>query len=116
MATDVYFEQPQKNVVVATWAALVEDEDGNSIDIADHTIKTVQVTGTFANETVTIQGSNDGSNWATLHDLQDNDLAFTADGLEAIQECPLYIRPSVGTGGGAGTVDVKVVIVGTGFG
>jgi len=112
MATGRVVTQPAKRVVSVIWEGLTEDEDGDSVSIAQWQDKTVQATGTFANETVTIQGSLDGTNWFTLHDLQDGDLAFAAAGLEAIQENVLYIRPSVGTGGGAGTVDVDVIISG----
>jgi hypothetical protein len=72
----------------------------------------VQVTGDFGNETVTIEGSMNGSTWFTLHNLQGNSLSFTDEGIEAVQENCWYIRPVVGTGGGAGAVDIKVILCG----
>ena len=68
--------------------------------------KTVHVTGTFGTATVTIQGSNDGTNFTNLVDPQGNALSFTATGIEQILENPEYIR--VNRTSGDGTTDVSV--------
>jgi hypothetical protein len=94
------------------WEGLAEDEDGDAVELIDFHERVVQVAGTFSSETVIIQGSMDGTNWFTLRDLQDNDLSFTVAGVQSIQENTRYVRPSVGTGGGAGTVNIDVIIGG----
>jgi hypothetical protein len=63
--------------------------------------RSVQVTGTFSTSTVTIQGSNDGTNWFTLNTPQGTAMNFTAAGLLAVQEHTRFIRPIVT--GGTGT-------------
>ena len=70
--------------------------------------KTVKVFGTFG-DTLTIQGSNDGTNWATLSDSTGVPLEFTAAGIKLIAECPRYIRPSAG----ASITSVTVIIQAT---
>lgn len=111
MATrPVTVSYPGQNVRAAWDTITNANSDGEKIAIADYSDKTVQVFGTFGGATLTIQGSNDGgTTWATLHDAQGTDLAFTAAGMELIAENPLLIRPLLS--GGAGS-DVDVFISG----
>lgn len=64
--------------------------------------------GTFGGATVTLQGSLDGTNWATLTDAQGNAISVTSAALEAVTELVRYIRPVVT--GGSGT-DVTVLLL-----
>lgn len=68
---------------------------------------TVQVTGTIGGATLTVEGSNDGTNFSTLNDAQGNALSLTAVGIEQILENTEYIR--IGRSGGT-TTNVNVVI------
>lgn len=88
----------QKNLVHTdniTWASVTGGDTGEPREYAKFNDKTVQVFGTFG-DTLTIQGSNDGTNWATLSDSTGVALEFTAAGIKLIAECPRYIRPSAG--------------------
>ena len=82
-------------------------DDGAPIARGDLSDKTVQVWGTFGGATVVIEGSMDGTTWATLKSPLDAALSFTAAGLAAILENPEFIRPR--SSGGTGTA-VKVAI------
>ena len=82
------------------------DPNGGGINFAD---KTVQMSGTWGSATIVLQGSNDGVTWFTLVDPQGNAISMTSDGLEAVLENPLYIRPK--SSGGTGT-DVDVTLAG----
>jgi hypothetical protein len=66
--------------------------------------------GTLGGATITIQGSNEltPTNWATLHDVNGDDLAFTAAGMQVIAENVTHIRPLLS--GGAGS-DVDVIML-----
>lgn len=108
MATGVVTGQPASEVISLTWAALANGETGDSAQAPQHPDKSIQVSGAVTS--LTIQGSNDGTNWATLHDTLGADLTFTAAGIKAVLENTLYIRPGPLTSGGA----VKVVVVGKG--
>lgn len=99
---------PGRGLILCSWAALTGGENGNSADMAHWPDKTVQVSGTFTS--VTIQGSNDKTNWIVLNDPQGVDLVLTAPGMAQIAENPLYIRPVI-VGGGAGAL---VLISGAG--
>ena len=101
----------QKNLVHTdnvTWAAVTGSDVGEAREYAKFNDKTVQVFGTFGDD-LTIQGSNDGTNWATLSDSSGLPLVFTAAGIKLIAENPRYIRPSAG----ASITSVTVVIQAT---
>ena len=105
----------QRAVQKWLWETMADDDvggvagaDAGSPSFAD---KTVHVTGTFGGATVTIEGSNDGTNFVTLNDAGGSALSFTSAGLKTILENPLEIRPK--TAGGSGT-DVDVIIIARG--
>lgn len=103
MAGTVTTSSPQKGVTLASWNDLTGTENGDPVSVARWSDKTIQVAGVFTS--ITVQGSNDGSNWATLHDLQGNNLSLTAAGMEVIAENPLLIRvASVGAAGCVATI------------
>ena len=61
----------------------------------------IQVLGTFAGATITIEGSNDGgTTWATLNDSrgEGNAMTFTAADLRKLNETPNQIRPTISAG------------------
>lgn len=71
----------------------------------------VQFAGTFGGATVTLQGSNDGTNYVTLTDPTGSDISVTSAGLIEFSTACRYIKP--GTSGGTGdAVDVTVVLRG----
>lgn len=89
------------------WEAMGDADEGESIEYGHFADRSVQVIGTFGGATVTIQGSNDNTNWETLNDLQGNAIALTEAGLKGIAEAVRYIRAI--TAGGSGTdVDVHL--------
>lgn len=79
----------------ATWNGLTTGDTGAPIKMVQANDRSVQVTGTFGAATVTIQGSNDGTNWFTLNSPQGTAMNFTAAGLLAVQEHVNYLRPIV---------------------
>lgn len=96
--------------VTATWT-LGNADTGIASNISRWADRTVHVTGTFGGATVTIQGSNDNTNWVTLNDTNGAALTFTAAGMKIMAENPSYTRAI--TSGGAGTT-VVVTIRGAG--
>lgn len=96
-----------KDVVLITWSGLTGTADvGNAEQLARFNDKTVTATGTFGG-TVTMQGSNDGSNWFTLTDQNAQSLTFTSAGGGLIAENPRYVRPAVT----AGTITSVTIII-----
>ena len=98
-----------KHGVLAEWAALLSSENGDPEGLSQWDKQCVQVTGTFDTATITIQGSNDGTNWATMNDETGSALTFTAAGLKSILERPLFVRPIAGAGAGGVNVAVRIL-------
>ena len=90
--------------VIYAWT-LAPGDDGAPAEEFNHADRSAQVTG-IAGHSVSIQGSNDGANWAVLTDPIGNPLTFSSDGIRAITECTRYMRPIAA--GGAGNVVVSL--------
>lgn len=90
-----------------TWETLTCGDTGESLELSNFTKNTVTVTGTFNSQTVTLQGSNDNTNWFALTDTAGSSIALMAAGLHLIEETPKYIRPSF-SGSTGGDVDVII--------
>lgn len=71
----------------------------------------VQVVGTFGGATVTLQVSNDGTNWASVSDVQGTAVSLTSTGYFELSLSGAYIRPAV-SGGSGNDIDVIVVLRG----
>lgn len=97
-----------------TWAGFVANADvGTSITDQNLNDRSVQVTGSFAGSlSITIQGSNDGTNWFTLTDQGGSPLTFTAAGGGMIAELTEYVRPIADAGAGGGDADVEIFLKG----
>lgn len=119
MATQEYASNHPDNPSIGIggwkWLLLLNGNDGAPLLIDRRTDRSVQVSGTFgAGGTLVIEGSNDGTNYYTLNDLQGTALSFTSARLEGISEMPLYIRPRVTAGDGTTSLSVYVTAVGRG--
>jgi hypothetical protein len=77
---------------------------------ADFSDRSVQVTGTFDSAVVTIEGSNDETNYIGLTDPQGNSIAPSAAGGEQIMENYLVMRPRISTAG-TGGADLDVTMI-----
>jgi hypothetical protein len=71
----------------------------------------VQVTGTFGGATITLQGSNDGTNYVTLKDSAGTAISFTAAGMAEFSTAALFVKPT-SSGGTADNVTVTVILRG----
>lgn len=105
-------EVPSNDCWSITWTGLGDADTGSAVRLASASDRSVSISGTFAGATVTVQGSNDGSNWFTLTDPQGNPISRTSAGLEQIAEVTKFTR--VVTSGGLGT-SVNVVIYAKGL-
>lgn len=93
------------------WEGITESDSGAAVIAADLFSKTVQAIGDFdASGAITMQGSNDGTNWFTLTDPTGADVVLTAATMGVIiMENPLYVRPTATAGT---SVDMDVYLVG----
>lgn len=74
-------------------------------------LASIQITGTFGGATITLQGSNDGTNYVTLKDITGSAVSMTSAGLVDLRVAALYIKPVV-SGGAAYTFTVTTVLRG----
>ena len=95
---------------LVTWTSVATGDTGKPVESTGFSDRSVQVTGTFGGATCTIEGSNDGSTWATLSDPAGAALTFAATGLKQILQITRYMRPSVAAG--AGTLNINLLMVG----
>lgn len=98
------------NIETLTWTGLstADTADGLLVNGSSPAIGCMQVTGTFGGATITLQGSNDGSNYAAVTDAAGNSITLSAAGLKDFSTAAAYLRPS--SSGGTGD-DVTVVVV-----
>lgn len=89
------------NVYLATWTAMGNADTGTSVAMSGAADRTIQFSGTFGAATIVLEGSNDGTNWATLTDPQGNAISKTTASIEQISELTRFVR--VSTTGGSGT-------------
>jgi len=102
-------DTPGNPIHIVTWALAAggADDVGQAFEGAFLSDKCVQLLGTLG--TFLLQGSNDGTNWATLNDASGTAITETGGArIEQILENPRYIRPNA-----SGTADgVTVILVG----
>lgn len=98
------------DVAVTTWANMAQDDDGAPVRLAVFSDRSIQVIGTFGGASVTIGGSNDGTNYHALTDTSGESLALTSATLKQIVELPVYIKPRIF--GGNGTTNLTVILAG----
>jgi hypothetical protein len=102
----------EEGVVLAKWGPLANGENGNPAQLRKWPTKTVQVFGTLGvGGSISIQGSNDGTNWVTLRDSLGVALTFTALGLRDILENCVHFRAIVTAGDGTTALSAWIVAV-----
>lgn len=93
-----------------TWSDAAAADTFQAVNVAAHTLKSVQIGGTFDSATVVIQGSLDGTTYFTLSDLAGSAISKTSAALEGIQEHVVWIKPATSGGGVNSAVDVVLVL------
>ena len=71
--------------------------------------RSVQIGGTVGGATVTLKGSNDGSNWEILNDPQGTPISVSNTAIVGISEITRYVKPEV-SGGSSPSVTVTMLI------
>jgi len=96
----------------ATWPNMQNGDTGQPIKAARYPDKTIQATGNFSGSAnVAVQGSNDGSTYGALKNIQGNSIGLTNVQPEFVVENPEYLYPEVTVGDGSTLLDVSVVML-----
>jgi hypothetical protein len=107
-----YAPNGHRTVVQAVWSGLLQSSSdvGDAVELpgAD---RTVQLTGTLGvGGAATIQGSQDGTNFATVKDAGGSAVVLSAIGqLAQITESVRFIRPNITAGDGTTNLSVTLV-------
>ncbi len=108
--SDASFKQ-DGSAIKAVWAAVDENSTFAPLQAPEYSQRSVHVSGTFGGSTVVLNGSNTGTNFFGLHDLQDAAFSVTSEGLEQIQEGVLQYQPAA-SGGTGQSLTVTMLFVG----
>lgn len=96
------------SVIVATWAMTAAADTAVPISFPAWADKTWVITGTFSSATVTMHGSNDGTNFAPLTGRAGGaQTATSAAACFTSADRPVWVKPVMG-GSGACTIQVTV--------
>jgi hypothetical protein len=91
-----------------TWAHMGNDDVGAPVRRFGAADRSAQVVGALSGGTAYIRGSNDETNFPTLHDPQGVALSYLSEDIRAIAEACVAIYPEIV--GGDGSTDVTVII------
>jgi hypothetical protein len=98
--------------IVYTWTPMTNSgsDVGAALELPGWADRSVQVTGTFGTGgTCLIEGSNDGTNYATLNNLQGSALSIGSASIKGVAEITRYIRPRISAGDGTTSLTVTIV-------
>ena len=120
MTTPATVEEPG-NTYRTTWTLTSASGTGLFHKQPGASDRSVQVFGTFGGATCILEGSNDprvetdpgNAVWSPLTDNGSTAISFTAAGIEAVNENPLYIRPRLSVAGSGATITVSLLSRGT---
>lgn len=100
-----------RDVPRVIWSGIAAGDTFNAFTLTQQygLAASVQLVGTFGGATITMQVSNDGTNWATAKDLQGNDITFTSTGYRELSLSAAYIRPAIAAGAGVSLSAIMVV-------
>lgn len=93
------------NSLMLTWGAIGYDAGtpivADAYAAGNFSGRFFAVTGTFgAGGSITLKGSNDGTNYFTLKDRAGNAATLTSAGGVVLDDTPLYVKPEVTAGDG----------------
>lgn len=97
-------------VWIITWPLLLNGYDGEPVELFEFQDRSIQIVGTAgAGFHCLIEGTNDNTNYATLHDPSMTTLDFTSTGQikEVLEACRKF-RPRVSAGDGNTSVTVTI--------
>jgi hypothetical protein len=103
-------DQTEESILVVWTSLLTASVSGTGVEKAQHADLCWQAVGAnWGGATLTLQGSNDGTNWFSMTNAAGGAAAtFTTDGGKQTIERPRYVRPTLTTAGTAADVTVTL--------
>ena len=101
----------KEKTLLYTWTGLTNGDTGEPIEMPSFADRSIQVVGTFGTGgNLRIEGSNNGTNYATLTDPQGNDLNITTAKIEQITEVVRWMRPNITAGDGTTSLTLILLV------
>lgn len=98
------------SVAQFVWALTTANTDGLPVEWVSYSDRTFSAVGTWGGATVTIEGSNDGTNWVPLSDAAGAaDATATANKAMTVVELTRYVRPNLTVPGTGAAVTVALI-------
>lgn len=91
------------------WTPVTEADTCAAVSYPECADRSVQVAGTFGSSSTAVQGSIDGTNYASLNDPGGTVIALTAAGIKGILENTVYVKP-VTTGGSSQSLTISMLV------
>lgn len=85
--------------MVITWADLASGDSGAAIEAGHAKNLSVQLSGTFTSTTIVFEGSNDGTTYYTLDDIEGTAISKTGAAFSEVRDRPRFVRPRSSVGG-----------------
>lgn len=103
----------QQGVLQTVWTPMGNADTGTPDQLSRWPQKSVQFGGTFGGATVVLEGSDDGTTYATVKDVAGTSVSATSAARFDVLDVPYHIRPR--TSGGTGTA-ITVTLTSRSFG
>lgn len=102
-AAVTYNPNGNRGLVSVVWSGLLNTDVGSTVELPGYADRSLQLTGALGSGgTVSIEGSNDGTNWHELGDAEGDQLVLDeASEIRNVMEMTRFIRPKVATGDGS---------------
>jgi hypothetical protein len=101
-----------RSVVMVSWTLTTADPTGDMLAWSDWADRTVLCESAAAWGTATfgLEGSNNGTVWVPLSDIQGTAISKTTDSIENVVELCRFVRPRLTTPGTGASVNVSIVM------
>lgn len=100
-----------KSAMQALWTLVTESNTLGPVYMPAYTARSISFEGTFGGATAVINGSNDGTNYSGLNNLQGSAVSKTSAAIVQIQESTIYYQPAI-SGGSSQSMTVTMLFVG----
>lgn len=108
--TDISFKGDGSALTVS-WTPVTSADSFQLVKYPEHTVRSIQVEGTFGSATVVLNGCNDNANFHGLNSVNGSAISLTSAGLKNIFEnCP-YLQPAASGGDGTQSLTVTLFLV-----
>ena len=99
-----------RSVMMITYTLTTADHTGDAVAWCDWADRSVTFTGTWGGATAALEGSNDGTVWVPISDVQGTAITRTANGIEAAVELTRFVRAKLTTPGSGATVTASIIM------